>query len=105
MRLDHEYWHFARKQPDFQGEFLTWISYWEGCVLCHCDHGCNQFVLENAAKAAALLRTRGISEDMDWLNELAQKDEAEFRTDLWKENYRKADERRATIKANNETKN
>lgn len=88
MRLDHKYWEFARKQPDFKGEFEDWIEYWEGCVLCGCDHGCNQFVLENAAKASALIKAAR-TEFPDILNELAMRDEREFRTELWKASYNK----------------
>jgi uncharacterized protein YutD len=105
MRLDHKFWEFAEKQEDFISAFDTWISYWEGCVLCHCDHGCNQFILENAAKMAAILRARNsYSYLMDELNDMAKRDESEFRTELWKENYRKASERNNAERAKNETK-
>lgn len=90
MRLDHKFWKFAEKQPDFISHFHTWMDYWEGCVLCACDHGCNQFLLANAAKAAALLRARGNAESLDELNQLAMKDEGEFSTELWKRSFDRA---------------
>jgi len=87
MRLDHKFWEFAEKQDDYRGAFRTWIDYWEGCCLCACDHGCNQFLQENAAKAAALLSAASTTDTtMTTLDAMARKDEKEFLVELWKRN-------------------
>lgn len=88
MRLDHKFWEFAEKQEDFISQFHVWMDYWEGCVMCACDHGCNQFLLENAAKMVAILRAaNSYTAQQDELSALAKKDESEFRTELWKRLY------------------
>lgn len=40
-------------QPDFK----TWLGFYNGCVHCACDHGCNQWLVEQQARASILFRT------------------------------------------------
>ncbi len=46
------YWEKQKTQKDFE----SWLSMYDGCVGCACDHGCNQWLVENQTKAALMFR-------------------------------------------------
>ncbi len=50
--METDYWKRTEVQPDVD----RWLNFYEGCVHCSCDHGCNQWVFEQRARAALLMR-------------------------------------------------
>jgi hypothetical protein len=59
---------------------------WEGCIMCACDHGCNQWLARNAAKMLAITEElRRYSNDMPMsaADKLAQTPADEFGKRLW----------------------
>lgn len=41
---------------EVQPSFKEWQDFFEGCVGCHCDHGCNQWVAEQSSKVVLFMR-------------------------------------------------
>lgn len=50
--MQTDYWKSQEVQPTFK----EWQSFMEGCVMCQCDHGCNQWMLEQRSKIALFMR-------------------------------------------------
>ena len=50
--MNTDSWKATETQKDFQ----SWLSFYEGCLMCACDHGCNQWVKEQTQRAALLFR-------------------------------------------------
>lgn len=46
------YWKESEVKPDFK----TWLDFYEGCIMCGCDHGCNQWIKEQEARNALAIR-------------------------------------------------
>lgn len=66
------YWTQMETQPNFD----VWLGFYEGCVLCGCDHGCNQWIAENHAKislAFRIMRDPKATTKLDKLSQLPLK--------------------------------
>ncbi len=50
--MQSDYW----KTKETAKDFKSWLSEWEDCLVCACDHGCNQWVKEQGHRAALLFR-------------------------------------------------
>lgn len=46
------YW----KRQEVQADLADWIDYYQGCLACACDHGCNQWLDEQLMRAALLYK-------------------------------------------------
>jgi hypothetical protein len=46
-----EYWDAKKTQPNLQ----AFRDEWDGSIQCGCDHGCNDWLLENAPKASLIM--------------------------------------------------
>lgn len=44
------YWQKMEIQPSFK----EWKEFYDGCLMCACDHGCNQWLKEQQARASLL---------------------------------------------------
>lgn len=77
--------------------YLDWC---EGHAHCGCDHGCNQFTIENAFKMAALARAAIAGKSQDELDALALKDPNEVAREhiqsIWDAAQKRAEEKRAS---------
>lgn len=77
--MKSEYWDGQCKQPTFK-DFLDCL---EGCIICRCDHGCNQWVIENSAKTLHLMKAQQEGVSTEKLDEICQKHAKEFIDILW----------------------
>lgn len=50
--MNTDYWKSLEIQPSFE----NWKEFYEGCLMCGCDHGCNEWIFENRSKIAILFR-------------------------------------------------
>ena len=50
--MNTDYWKTTETQKDFK----SWLEFYEGCLMCACDHGCSQWVKEQQHRAAILFR-------------------------------------------------
>lgn len=66
--METDYWKSTEVQPDVD----TWLSHWEGCLTCACDHGCNQWVKEQSARAALVMRAMRLGSAKRLLDKLVQ---------------------------------
>jgi len=41
---------------DSAKDFKSWQGEWDGCMMCACDHGCNQWLVKNQSKASLVMR-------------------------------------------------
>jgi hypothetical protein len=69
----------------------------EGCIMCACDHGCNQWLARNAVKMLAIMeQLETMSEDIDEaaaievLDRMAQRPAIEYGKDLYEKMKREA---------------
>jgi hypothetical protein len=49
--MNTDYWEAKNRQPSYN----DWLVEWHGSILCACDHGCNQWLAENACKAHEIM--------------------------------------------------
>ena len=49
-----------------------WLDHYEGRVSCACDHGCNQYDLDAAAKISLITRAMRLGSPKSILDKLAQ---------------------------------
>lgn len=63
-----DYWKKTEVQPNVD----EWLSYWEGCLICACDHGCNQWVKEQGHRAALIMRAMRLGSKKSVLDKLVQ---------------------------------
>lgn len=54
-KVNTPYW----KKMEVQPSFKEWLEFWNGCVHCGCDHGCNQWIMEQNARAGLLFMIMG----------------------------------------------
>jgi len=66
--MQTEYWKSTEVQPDID----TWLGFWDGCVHCACDHGCNQWVMEQTARASLIMNAMRQGKSKDRLDKLVQ---------------------------------
>ena len=66
--MNTDYWKSTEVQPDID----TWLGFWEGCVHCACDHGCNQWIEEQNARAALIMRAMRLGSKKSVLDKLVQ---------------------------------
>jgi len=45
-------WQREEVQPTAQ----AWLDYYDGCMMCACDHGCNQWIEEQKYRTSLLMR-------------------------------------------------
>jgi hypothetical protein len=50
--VNSPYWKEMEAQPSYR----EWREFFEGCIACSCDHGCNEWILEQSKKAMLFLR-------------------------------------------------
>lgn len=78
-----DYWKEQDKQPSLE----KWLNFWYGCVLCNCDHGCNEWIVKNASKAHAIISGLLKNEQVENLDKLVQRDilevNSEFHKKVW----------------------
>lgn len=66
--METPYW----KQMETHDTFKEWKEFYDGCLMCGCDHGCNQWIVEQRAKIALFFRVLGQSNSTTGLNKLAK---------------------------------
>ena len=66
--MNTDYWKSTEVQPDID----TWLDFWNGCVHCACDHGCNQWIDEQSARAALIMRAMRLGSKKSVLDKLVQ---------------------------------
>jgi hypothetical protein len=95
--MKSDYWEAKNRQPSYN----DWLEEWHGSVLCACDHGCNQWLAENAGKAHELLLAlqKGATE-ME-LDAIVQKHVSEVNIAIVERMWKAAE---ARLKAKNEAK-
>ena len=50
--MNSSYW----EQMEVQESFKEWFEFYEGCITCACDHGCNQWLAEQVCRTALVMR-------------------------------------------------
>ena len=73
------YWEDSKKQPDLK----TWLEFYHGCLICACDHGCNQWVAENAGKAYILIESLQKGQSLGFCDGVVQTDVADINNDIF----------------------
>jgi hypothetical protein len=82
-----DYWEDSKRQPSFK----EWLAMWHGCVLCNCDHGCNQWIVENAPKAYLLFEGLRQGQTAEFLDKIAQEHINVPHTQIWKRVWAKVE--------------
>lgn len=49
--MNSPYWQQMEKQPDFN----AWKDFYDSCLMCGCDHGCNEWIKEQRTKISLIL--------------------------------------------------
>ena len=75
------YWEQQSKQPSFK----DWLDFWEGCIICSCDHGCNGWIVKNSGKAYSIIKALQEGKSEDYLDGLAQKEDIDVGWQVWKD--------------------
>jgi hypothetical protein len=63
-----DYW----KKNETQLTIKDWLNYWDGCVACACDHGCNQWLAKNHPKSSLIMDALRKKKPKAELDKLAQ---------------------------------
>jgi hypothetical protein len=81
--MKSDYWESKNKKPNYH----AWLVEWHGCVICACDHGCNQWLAENAGKAFSLLEALDRKASAEELDTIVQKHVSEVTGDIFKKAF------------------
>ena len=78
------YWEESHKQESFR----DFLDFWHGCILCSCDHGCNEWIVKNAGKAF-LIMEKLVNQNYPSCDEIIQKHSKDVTIGIWEENIEK----------------
>jgi hypothetical protein len=92
-----EWWESRNKAPNYS----AWLDDWHSSIICACDHGCNQWLAENAGKAHELLLAMQKGATEMELDAIVQKHVSEVNIAIV---TRMFDEAKARRKSTDETK-
>ena len=73
-----------KKHNDVNEYYEEFLSEWEGCIVCGCDYGCNQWLIRNSAKMLFFVdELNNYTQKIDALNKLAKKPAQKYNSELY----------------------
>lgn len=82
-----DYWENSKKQPNFK----DWMDFLEGCLLCACDHGCNQWIAQNGGKMLRIAKEAQSVLSSEKLDVIVQADTDLVNSQIWRERFDRKD--------------